>query len=69
MLRVATFHVSGVLIADIILGDDEPVISPEQAAHQALHADRVTRVKVYDLATGEPLIDREKRAEGHVDLV
>jgi|KBSSwiStaDraftv2_1062776.scaffolds.fasta_scaffold1044675_2 hypothetical protein len=63
-LRVEMLDKDGGLVSEVVLGDDEPVVSPEQAASMALHADTVTRAKVYDMA-GALLLDRRKDPDGN----
>jgi hypothetical protein len=66
-LWVVTFDAAGQQLKEIVLGDDEPEVSPEQAASMALHADRTVRACVYDLA-GALLIDRTKDPDrGYLD--
>lgn len=63
-VRVLTYERSGDQVSEIFIGDDEPMVSPEQAATMALHADYVVRAQVYDLA-GALLLDRTKDPDGH----
>ena len=63
-LRVVAYNAAGFSIKQIVIGDDEPVVSPEQAATMALHADHVVRAQVYDL-DGVLLLDRTKDPDGH----
>lgn len=65
-LRVLTFNAFNHQIGEVVIGDDEPVISPEQAASMALHADGVVRAQVLDLADPPTvLLDRSKDRDGH----
>jgi hypothetical protein len=63
-LRVLMLNAAGEQVGEVVIGDDEPVVSPEQAASMALHADGVVRAQVYDL-TGAVLLDRTKDPDGH----
>jgi hypothetical protein len=57
-------NAAGEQVSEVVIGDDEPVVSPEQAASMALHANGIVRAKVYDL-DGALLLDRTKDPDGH----
>lgn len=64
-LRVETYDKTGTKVGDFVIGDDEPVVSPEQAATMALHADTVVRAVICSIESGEIVLDRTKDPDGH----
>lgn len=64
--RVQMFSADDELVSEFAHGEPgkpEEWLSPESCAWRALHADGVTRVKVYDAADGELLIDRSDQVD------
>jgi hypothetical protein len=63
-VTVLTFDRDGDQLSEIVVGDDEPVVSPEQAASMALHANGAVRAQVFDM-DGLLLLDRTKDPDGN----
>lgn len=58
-LRFVAYGAAGRLVKAGII-DGPNVMAPRQLAHALLHVDRIVRVEIFDLASGELLLSREE---------
>lgn len=61
--RITAYDATGAEVKNVEFEAGED--GPEFYAHQLLHADVITRVRVYNPETGELILDRSEPVEAH----